>query len=213
MKYPKNVFGNLKTKHHLELSFGVASPTSIQICRRNKTHSKISKAFYLKFNEHYYWFTTLRVESSQTNVILQYKLLASILGAVCSVIQQSQYIFHFHYTLYDGKYDCRITMHQTIFQLQHLVQLNNHQYNCNITKSFLRVCEVTSDGKVGYFNQILILILDNHLLIYLFNLALVYITRKCAGPGSQEWQRPGQSLFHLHCNQLHCLNQLTISPS
>ncbi len=31
----------------------------------------------------------LREESSQTNVILQYKLLASILGAVCSVIQQS----------------------------------------------------------------------------------------------------------------------------
>ncbi len=32
---------------------------------------------------------TLREESSQTNVILQYKLLASILGTVCSVIQQS----------------------------------------------------------------------------------------------------------------------------
>ncbi len=32
---------------------------------------------------------TLREESSQTNVILQYKLLASILSAVCSVIQQS----------------------------------------------------------------------------------------------------------------------------
>ncbi len=29
---------------------------------------------------------TLREESSQTNVILQYKLLASILSAVCSVI-------------------------------------------------------------------------------------------------------------------------------
>ncbi len=33
--------------------------------------------------------TTLREESIQTNVILQYKLLASILSAVCSVIQQS----------------------------------------------------------------------------------------------------------------------------
>ncbi len=33
--------------------------------------------------------TTLREESRQTNVILQYKLLAAILGAVCSVIQQS----------------------------------------------------------------------------------------------------------------------------
>ncbi len=32
---------------------------------------------------------TLREGSSQTNVILQYKLLASILSAVCSVIQQS----------------------------------------------------------------------------------------------------------------------------
>ncbi len=30
---------------------------------------------------------TLREESSQTNVILQYKLLPSILSAVCSVIQ------------------------------------------------------------------------------------------------------------------------------
>ncbi len=35
---------------------------------------------------------TLREESSQTNVILQYKLLASILSAVCSVIQQSYYV-------------------------------------------------------------------------------------------------------------------------
>ncbi len=32
---------------------------------------------------------TLREESSQTNVILQYKLLASILSEVYSVIQQS----------------------------------------------------------------------------------------------------------------------------
>ncbi len=32
---------------------------------------------------------TLREESSQTNVILQYTLLATILNAVCSVIQQS----------------------------------------------------------------------------------------------------------------------------
>ncbi len=33
--------------------------------------------------------TTLTDESSQTNVILQFELLASILSAVCSVIQQS----------------------------------------------------------------------------------------------------------------------------
>ncbi len=32
---------------------------------------------------------TLREESSQTNIILPYKLLAAILSAVCSVIQQS----------------------------------------------------------------------------------------------------------------------------
>ncbi len=32
---------------------------------------------------------TLREESSQTNIILHYKLLASILSAVCSVIQLS----------------------------------------------------------------------------------------------------------------------------
>ncbi len=35
------------------------------------------------------WAHALREESSQTNVILQYKLLAEILSAVCSVIQQS----------------------------------------------------------------------------------------------------------------------------
>ncbi len=28
----------------------------------------------------------------------------------------------------------KITMHYTIFQLQCFVLLNNHQYNCNITK-------------------------------------------------------------------------------
>ncbi len=32
---------------------------------------------------------TLREESNQTNATLQYKLLAAILSAVCSVIQQS----------------------------------------------------------------------------------------------------------------------------
>ncbi len=33
--------------------------------------------------------SALREESSQTNVILQYKLLVASLSAVCSVIQQS----------------------------------------------------------------------------------------------------------------------------
>ncbi len=55
--------------------------------------------------------TTLREESSQTNVILQYKLLAATLSAVCSVIQQSWYVLHVNYTLYDGKYDCKINTH------------------------------------------------------------------------------------------------------
>ncbi len=36
-----------------------------------------------------YGISTLREESSQTNAILQYKLLASIQSAVCIVIQQS----------------------------------------------------------------------------------------------------------------------------
>ncbi len=85
-----------------------------------------------------------REESSQTNVILQYKLLAAILSAVCSVIQQSQYVLHIYYTLYYGKYDCKIAMHQTIFQLMFFVLRNNHQYNCNIRKSFLSVLH-------GYF--------------------------------------------------------------
>ncbi len=47
----------------------------------------------------------------QTNVILQFKLLAAILSEVSSVIQKSYYVLHFYYTLYDGKYDCKITMH------------------------------------------------------------------------------------------------------
>ncbi len=80
--------------------------------------------------------TTLREESSQTNIILQNKLLASILNAVCSVIQQS-YCSSIRY--YVMKYMTKITTHLTIFQLQYCVLLNNHQYNCNITKSFLSV--------------------------------------------------------------------------
>ncbi len=58
-----------------------------------------------------FYLYTLREECSQTNVILRYKLLAAILSAVCSVIQQSLYVLHFYYTLYDGKYDCKITTH------------------------------------------------------------------------------------------------------
>ncbi len=38
---------------------------------------------------HEYVKSTRREESSQTNVILQYKLLQSILNAICSLIQQS----------------------------------------------------------------------------------------------------------------------------
>ncbi len=61
-----------------------------------------------------------------------------------SVIQQAYYIFHFYYTLYGGKYDCKITTHQTIFHLQCFVILNNRQYNCNIKKSFLSVPNLTN---------------------------------------------------------------------
>ncbi len=39
--------------------------------------------------ENYIAGASLREESNKTNVILQYRLLASILSAVCSVIQQS----------------------------------------------------------------------------------------------------------------------------
>ncbi len=105
----------------------------------------------------------LRQESSQINVILQYKLLATILSAVCSVIQHSQYVLHVYYTLYDEKYNCKITTHQTIFQLQYFVLLNNHQYNCNITKYFLSVskhasfCDA-SDYAISY----LYFVLDYH---------------------------------------------------
>ncbi len=53
----------------------------------------------------------LTEESSQTNVILQYKLLSSIKSAVCSVIQQSMYVLHFYYRLYDEKYGSKITTH------------------------------------------------------------------------------------------------------
>ncbi len=42
-----------------------------------------------KMQYFYRYECTLREESSQTNFILQYKLLAAILIAVCSVIQQS----------------------------------------------------------------------------------------------------------------------------
>ncbi len=37
---------------------------------------------------------TLREESSQTNIILQYKLLAAILSAVCSIIQRHSMYFY-----------------------------------------------------------------------------------------------------------------------
>ncbi len=55
--------------------------------------------------------STLREESSQTNVILQYKFLAAILSAVCSAIRQSWYVLQVYYTLYDVNPDCKISMH------------------------------------------------------------------------------------------------------
>ncbi len=67
--------------------------------RQQLVDNPVRKVFFLNANilnalfaEIYIWYpydTTFREESSQTNVILQYKLLASILSAVCSVIQQS----------------------------------------------------------------------------------------------------------------------------
>ncbi len=49
-----------------------------------KTTLTSGRDMFYKLHKH-----TLREKSSQTNVILQYKLLASMLSAVCSVIQQS----------------------------------------------------------------------------------------------------------------------------
>ncbi len=95
---------------------------------------RYTNRYYPKYVSH-----APREESSQTNVILQHKLLAARLSTVCSVIQQSSYVLHVYYTLYDGKYDCKIT----VFQLQRFVLLNNHQYNCNITKSFLSVLSMS----------------------------------------------------------------------
>ncbi len=101
--------------------------------------SSISVYAHNTINKHnnFVRLTQRRVQPDQC--CLQYKLLVSILSAVCSVILQSQYVLHVYYTLYDGKYDCKIATHQTIFQLQCFVLLNNHQYNCNITKSVLSV--------------------------------------------------------------------------
>ncbi len=44
---------------------------------------------YVRIFKGYIRMPALREEPSQTYVILQYKLLAAILSAVCSVIQQS----------------------------------------------------------------------------------------------------------------------------
>ncbi len=59
--------------------------------REGEVHH-ISVVFVCIFINKTFWITTqlstLREESIQTNVILSYKLLAAILSAVCSVIQQ-----------------------------------------------------------------------------------------------------------------------------
>ncbi len=49
----------------------------------------IYKTYHVPEGSHNFVPSTLREESSETNVILQYKLLAAILSAVFSVIQQS----------------------------------------------------------------------------------------------------------------------------
>ncbi len=52
-------------------------------------------------------YTQRRVQPDQC----YFTVLASILSAVYSVIQQLYYVLHFYYTLCDVKYDCKITMH------------------------------------------------------------------------------------------------------
>ncbi len=49
-------------------------------------------------------------------------------------------------------------MHQTIFQLQRFVLLNNHKYNCNIIKSFLSVLELFSYKDISLISFILLLL-------------------------------------------------------
>ncbi len=63
------------------------APTSLSPCFFKLSSISNFSSEYLNFVSEI--FPTLREESSQTNVILQYKLLAEILTAVCSVIQQS----------------------------------------------------------------------------------------------------------------------------
>ncbi len=77
--YISHIFPN--GQHHVCQYPGVCKPwIAISWIRQPKKNKGISVCNLIN---------TLIEESSQTNVILQYKLLAAILSAVCSVNQQS----------------------------------------------------------------------------------------------------------------------------
>ncbi len=91
---------------HFGLHFQCQGHTSVSIMLMWSCHTASSSVNHSLLQLWLYYMswgnndmTTLREESSQATVILQYKLLAPILSAVCSVIQQSQYVLHFYYTL------------------------------------------------------------------------------------------------------------------
>ncbi len=67
-----------KTSHPLHVELAFTMRTFCNNCR-----------FQTQANQYIPCTLALREDSSQTNVILQYKLLAVISSAVCSVIQQS----------------------------------------------------------------------------------------------------------------------------
>ncbi len=101
------VFRNQSSRIHLSVYWYVDAYSASIVFQNNQW-------CWIQFLESIYgrniWHT-LREESTQTNVVLQYKLLAAILSAVCNVIQQSYYILDVYYILYDVKYDCKITTH------------------------------------------------------------------------------------------------------
>ncbi len=95
-------------------------------------------------------YSTLREEPSQINIILQYKLLAAKLRAVCTVYKQWLYvplIAPGWLQLWLINRCKKTTGYYSIFQLSLLLLLNNYQYNCNNTISsvsiFRTACHVS----------------------------------------------------------------------
>ncbi len=74
---------------------------------------------------------TLREEPSQINVILQQKLLAAKLSAVCTVYKQWLYVLLSCWWQLWLKNHCKNTRYYSIFQLSLLLLFDNYQYNCN----------------------------------------------------------------------------------